>query len=111
MQINTHLRRRGGYPPPASDGTDGGNDEVTPLPSVDRRARAESLRLDRARRDAARRAVHREHRRLPYRLPVRAYRDDAARRRPDGWCRPPVTPSQGWDGVHAERLWVRGRPA
>jgi trehalose/maltose hydrolase-like predicted phosphorylase len=30
---------------------------------------------------------------------------------PTGWCRGPVTMPQGWDGVHVERLWVRGRPA
>jgi hypothetical protein len=30
---------------------------------------------------------------------------------PVGWCRRPVTMPQGWDGVHVERLWVRGRPA
>jgi hypothetical protein len=30
---------------------------------------------------------------------------------PAGWCRRPVTMPQGWDGVHVERLWVRGREA
>jgi protein-glucosylgalactosylhydroxylysine glucosidase len=30
---------------------------------------------------------------------------------PAGWCDRPVTMPQGWDGVHVERLWVRGRPA
>jgi protein-glucosylgalactosylhydroxylysine glucosidase len=30
---------------------------------------------------------------------------------PDSWCTRPVTLPQGWDGVHVQRLWVRGRPA
>ena len=30
---------------------------------------------------------------------------------PAEWCRRTVTMPQGWDGVHVERLWVRGRPA
>lgn len=30
---------------------------------------------------------------------------------PGGWCSGPVTMPQGWDGVHVDRLWVRGRPA
>jgi trehalose/maltose hydrolase-like predicted phosphorylase len=30
---------------------------------------------------------------------------------PAVWCRRPVTMPQGWDGVHVERIWVRGRPA
>jgi trehalose/maltose hydrolase-like predicted phosphorylase len=30
---------------------------------------------------------------------------------PGSWCTRPVTMPQGWDGVHVQRLWVRGRPA
>ncbi|HKT02571.1 MAG TPA: hypothetical protein VJT31_23830 [Rugosimonospora sp.] len=30
---------------------------------------------------------------------------------PESWCQRPVTMPSGWDGVHVERLWTRGRPA
>ena len=30
---------------------------------------------------------------------------------PESWCTRPVTMPHGWDGVHVQRLWVRGRPA
>jgi trehalose/maltose hydrolase-like predicted phosphorylase len=30
---------------------------------------------------------------------------------PGSWCGRPVVLPQGWDGVHVERLWVRGRTA
>lgn len=30
---------------------------------------------------------------------------------PSSWCRRLVTMPQGWDGIHVERLWVRGHPA
>jgi trehalose/maltose hydrolase-like predicted phosphorylase len=30
---------------------------------------------------------------------------------PDSWCTRPVQLPKGWDGVHVERLWIRGRTA
>jgi protein-glucosylgalactosylhydroxylysine glucosidase len=30
---------------------------------------------------------------------------------PESWCTRPVTMPRGWDGVHLDRLWVRGRSA
>jgi hypothetical protein len=30
---------------------------------------------------------------------------------PERWGRFPVTMPSGWDGIEAERIWVRGRPA
>jgi protein-glucosylgalactosylhydroxylysine glucosidase len=30
---------------------------------------------------------------------------------PGDWCCKPVTMPEGWDGIHVERLWVRGREA
>jgi protein-glucosylgalactosylhydroxylysine glucosidase len=30
---------------------------------------------------------------------------------PAAWCHRPVTMPEGWDGIHVDRLWVRGRPA
>lgn len=30
---------------------------------------------------------------------------------PASWCRRAVTMPAGWDGIHVERLWIRGQPA
>ena len=30
---------------------------------------------------------------------------------PDSWCTRPIIMPKGWDGIHVERLWMRGRPA
>jgi len=30
---------------------------------------------------------------------------------PPSWCERPISMPTGWDGVHVERIWARGRPA
>jgi trehalose/maltose hydrolase-like predicted phosphorylase len=30
---------------------------------------------------------------------------------PESWCTRPITMPRGWNGVHVDRVWVRGRPA